>query len=165
MLNQRRAAILRRIHTEVQPGPAVKSLAAEHGVSERLIRYDIEAIAEWLRKRGAWLTSDPSLGIGLAGDLDRVQRDLQKLGGNVPNPVEYVLSPVERRHRIIEALLLAPGRVTVPVLAQRLSVSRGTVYADLEAVETWFSSFGLALDKRPNAGVHIVGEVGCRTSR
>lgn len=163
MLNQRRAAIVRRLLTESCPGPTVAALAAEHGVSERLIRYDLEAIAEWLQNHGGQLRNDSQGGFCLAGDTDRIGAALKELGAAKPGPADYALSPEERRLRIVRSLLTAPGFETVPALARRLQVSRGTVYTDLEAVEAWLRGFGLTLEKRPNAGVRILGaELGWR---
>lgn len=55
MLNQRRVALLRLLLAPGDRVNTVASLAERLGVSERLIRYDLAEIGDWVRHKGAQL--------------------------------------------------------------------------------------------------------------
>jgi len=163
VLNQRRVALLRLLLAPGDRTHTVPTLAKRLGVSERLIRYDLAEIGDWVRHRGAQVRHDPRAGICIHGDCERVLADLESLAKSGKPPAEYVLAPTERHNWIMTLLLEREEPVSIGALADQLGVSRGTVYSDLKAVEERLRHYGLQLVKRPREGVAVAGpETGIR---
>lgn len=157
MLNQRRVALLRLL---LAPGDRVNTvarLAERLGVSERLIRYDLAEIGDWVRRKGAQLRHDARGGICIDGDCDRVLADLESVVRSANPPAEYVLTPAERHNWIMSLLLEQSGPVPITALADQLGVSRGTIYSDLSAVAYRLGQYGVQVEKRGREGVRASG--------
>lgn len=163
MLNQRRVALLRFLLAPGDRVNTVATLAARLGVSERLIRYDLAEIGDWVRRKGAQVRHDPRSGICIDGDCERVLADLESVMRSDKPPAEYILTPAERHNWIMTLLLEQGDPVPIGTLADQLGVSRGTIYSDLHAVAERLGQYGLQLTKRPKRGVCVSGpETGIR---
>lgn len=140
-----------------EKGPVViADLARQFGVSPRSIRYDLDEIEMWLESTPVRLCRRPRVGIWIDGSEDGVAAARQKLG--LVEEYRPVLSPEQRRNIIVARLLQCEEPVTSHCLADELHVSRTTVFADLDGVQAWLERRGLALVRRSNYGLRVVGQ-------
>lgn len=140
-----------------EDGPVViANLAQQFGVSPRSIRYDLDEIEAWLGSAPVKLCRRPRVGIWIEGAEEGLALAREQLG--LIEEYRPVLSPEQRRNIIVARLLQRDEPVTSHALADELHVSRTTVFADLDNVQTWLGQRGLALVRRSNYGLRILGE-------
>ncbi|MFZ5813955.1 MAG: BglG family transcription antiterminator [Bacillota bacterium] len=155
MLNERRQRALHMLLTAEHPLPAAE-IGRWLGCPARAVRYDLEAISEWVSRHGGRLVGVAGIGYHLEGDLHRVREALESLPLWEGPPMDYILSPRERVRRLLLHLLGAGAPLSLQVLADRLGVSKSTVHNDLTAVEDWCWVRGLMLE-RTSAGALVAG--------
>lgn len=134
----------------------IASLAKRFAVSPRSIRYDLDEIEVWLEATPVKLCRRPRVGIWVEGTEEDVRLVRERLG--LVEEYRPVLSPEERRNIIVARLLDSDRPVTSHDLAEELHVSRTTVFADLDTVESWLQERGLSLVRRSNYGLRVIGE-------
>lgn len=129
------------------------SLLAEHiHVSERTVRNRTKELAEELPQHGAALVAKPKYGYKL----------------ELVDPIKYQLwyrslpalingTARDRALQVLEYLLDHPEYIRMDDLCQEIYVSRNTLSADIKQVEYLLDMYHLALEKRPNHGIRIVG--------
>lgn len=155
MINERSKRILWLL-LEAQRPVTVNAIAEKLGVSARTVRYDLDSIDDWLLAQGI-VRLDRSSGVGLrfGGNVDERKRSRELMGES--NPRYYVLSPQERVALIIAFIAQQPGFVTIDKVAERLSVGRSTVVADLVGLKQHFSAYSLTLQTSRRCGLKISG--------
>ena len=138
MINERSKRILWLL-MEAQRSVTVNTIAEKLGVSARTVRYDLDSIDDWLLAQGI-VRLDRSSGVGLrfGGNVDERKRAKELMGES--NPRYYVLSPQERAALITAFIAQQPGFVTIEKVAERLSVGRSTVVADLVVLKQHFTA-------------------------
>lgn len=140
-----------------EDGPVViANLAKQFGVSPRSIRYDLDEIEAWLEPTPVKLCRRPRVGIWIEGAEEGLALAREQLG--LIEEYRPVLSPEQRRNIIVARLLQRDEPVTSHALADELHVSRTTVFADLDNVQSWLGQRGLSLVRRSNYGLRIIGE-------
>lgn len=154
MLNDRRQRLLHLLLMASGPLSAAE-LGRLLGYPARSVRYDLEAIADWVKGYDARLVARAGVGYYLEGDLQKVREALSRLPLADTPPYEYVLTPRERVRRILLLLLGPGGPHRLRDLAARLGVGRSTVYTDLAGVEAWLRKRGLELVRAP--GIRVEG--------
>lgn len=153
-LTSRQRKVLTLLLLQKEP-IAVKEIARQQGVSQRTIRYDLDQIEAFLRHTGGALVKCP--GIGIAAEIDKLQRgELLAAAEEVANPTR-VLSKNERCQLILRSLLLSVGPVTVDKLANLLLVSRTTITADIQQTARTLENSGLALVGKKGEGFRLEG--------
>ncbi|MCM3699889.1 PRD domain-containing protein [Paenibacillus macerans] len=136
------------------PGPLrIKDFAAEFGVSERTIKYDVGSIRMWLVDQGMELKSKPSRGIWIECTEEKRKKLLEQLGHGGD---EVFLSQSERISSITLDLLLADDCLTIGRLAEKNAVSRNTALADLAVIEPFLADWSLRI-KRSASGIQVTG--------
>ncbi|NPV71499.1 MAG: PRD domain-containing protein [Firmicutes bacterium] len=161
MIDARRAKILSVITLQGNQPITVSRLARRLGVSPRTIRYDLEAIDDWLSANGfSVLRRKPRTGVSLDGGRADLTTILGRLSESTPR--EYNLSKDERRLAILSSLLDATTALSIGSLARKLMVSYRTVTQDLQAVSAWLESRGLTLQRRRGEGILVRGPEPCR---
>lgn len=121
------------------------------GVSNRTIRYDLDAIEEILEEQDIKLIRKRGVGIYLNIDGQESVDDMLKFNCDYSK----ILSPDERQKFIIGELLSRDEPVKVKEFEILLGVSEGTVLSDLDVVEEWLNTKGLNLIRRQNFGIQI----------
>lgn len=154
LLTSRSREILKEIMDSEHP-LRVKDLAGEFQVSERTIKYDINAIRIWLKEHGAHLSSKPNKGIWF--DEDILLRN--KLRGMlVENDKSNVFfNQFERSENLVLDLLLADQYLSVQFLGDKLGVSRNTILADMLKAEDFLHSWNLRAERKSATGIKILG--------
>ena len=154
-LDTRVLRITRWLLDQEQPR-STASVAADLGLSERVVRYRLDHIDRYLRSCGAELVRKRGLGLVVDGPpsvLARITADLPSLS-NVPR----VYAPEERVRILLAALLWsAPSVVSLEELHHELEVSKTSARRDLRAGEPWLERNGLPLVRRPGRGITVVG--------
>ena len=137
---------------------SISTLAEQSGKTERAVRYSLGILDQFFERRHLpFLSREFGRGVYLehtAQTEEALQEFLAK-----PTPYQYKFS-TEERERFLEICLLVGRRRYVPVadLADRLTVSYGTIAADLENVEKWIEARGLELVKKSRMGLRVQGD-------
>jgi transcriptional antiterminator/mannitol/fructose-specific phosphotransferase system IIA component (Ntr-type) len=133
----------------------IKDLASQFDVSARTIRNDLNELENWLQERSIELVKKPGVGIWL-----NIKFNKRKILLNKISQVEKYkdsFSPEKRKEFILKYLLYQDDKYTMQDLADKLFVSRSTVYKDLSEIEKWLKKYNLILEKRQNYGIYIKG--------
>ena len=156
MLNERCGEILRRILQSRAP-LKVEVLAKDLGISERTVRYDLNRIDEYLKELGLHpLCRKSRKGVSLnltAAEAARLQAGAYKEGA-----YRYVLSQKERIAAITYTLLNHSGYIPVQQLADRLHVSKTTIFGDIQEFRNQLDPSGKYLKTAKGKGVLLDGE-------
>jgi len=124
-------------------------------ITPRAVRYSLRAIEKWLEARGVLLIKKPKYGIFIDAP-SRVKRDLMRELEHLKG-CPLILSPSERLHMIVLALLTSEQPLLAKRLKRQLCVSRPTVLKDLERAEAWLTKHNLSLIRRPHFGFKALG--------
>lgn len=154
MLNRRQRHILKYL-IDHERFVTVRDLAEKYKVSERSIRYDLDAIAYDVKKNGLALDRHKHRGVRFVLPKEERGRWLHRLAGE-PD-YSNRLSAEERRDTILGVLFHQHRPVSSTDLADLLYVSRRTVVKDLKRVEAWLKSHRLSLTYVQNKGFRITG--------
>ncbi len=135
----------------------IRTLAERMEKTERSIRYSLDLVDEFLKRKklpflsrkfgcGVYLEHTPEMENTLKGFLTD------------STPYQYKFS-TEEREAYLELCLLMGRSQYIPVmeLADRLTVSYGTIAADLDNVERWFAERELTLVKKSRMGLCVQG--------
>ncbi|MBM7622518.1 BglG family transcription antiterminator [Sporohalobacter salinus] len=153
--NKRSGKILRILLNKEEP-IIIKEIAKEFDVSARTVRSDLKKLEEWLELRninlvkkprvGVWMESNEAQKAALEKELFRVQENNDSL------------FPFRRQRCILKCLLKTDESYTMKSLAEKLYVSRATIYKDFKKIEEWLSKYNLELNKKRNCGTEIKGD-------
>ncbi len=154
-LDTRVLRITRWLLEQEQPR-STASVAADLGLSERVVRYRLDHIDRYLRSCGAELVRKRGLGLVVDGPPDirrRITADLPPL-----SDAPRVYAPEERVRILLAALLWsAPTVVSLEDLHLELEVSKTSARRDLRAGEPWLERNGVPLVRRPGRGISVAG--------
>ena len=136
---------------------SIAALAEQTGKTERSVRYNLNLIDEFLhRKKLPYLSREFARGIRLVHtpEVDAVLQNFL----STSTPYQYKFS-TEEREKVLKICLLVGRSQYVPVadLAERLTVSYGTITADLENVEKWLAERKLRLVRKSRMGLQVSG--------
>ncbi|MBB6625356.1 transcription antiterminator [Clostridium gasigenes] len=156
MLNARCREILRKI-VILNNNVGVDELSNKFNVSNRMIRYDIDSINEFLRSSNITeIEKKPNSPLKVV--LDNKERALLINLLNNMNAAEYILSSNERIGIILYDLLSCYKVCTYSRLQEKFFVSKGTIVSDLRKVKLWLSTYNIKIIKYSNKGISIEGE-------
>ncbi|WP_068775226.1 transcription antiterminator [Paenibacillus sp. FJAT-26967] len=151
-LTTRSRALLKKIVYSRSP-LRIKECAEEFQVSERTVKYDLEAIRIWLQQESIELQSRPNKGIWIeCGDAERIHL-LERL--DAVSEHVFLNQQGRMRYMLIE-LLLNDGYVTIGELVNKHDVSRNTVQADLAIAQQQLVHSNLEL-VRSRHGIKVSG--------
>ena len=131
-------------------------LASDLGLSQRVIRYRLPAVENYLAEWGAELHRQR--GSGLVVRVDDTVRGsiIEDLSSRFEAPRVY--SPQERSSMLTAALLWrAPEIASLDEIHEELGVSKTSARRDLQTCEPWLERNGLPLVRRPGKGIAVVG--------
>ena len=130
-------------------------LALDLGLSERVVRYRLSVVDNYLTDNGAELLRQRGTGLSIKADDETRAALIADLEGRAKPPRVY--SPDERNHLMLDALLwAAPDITSLDRLADRLEVSKTSARRDLTRIEPWLDRQGLPLLRRPGKGLVVV---------
>ncbi|MEW5991759.1 MAG: PRD domain-containing protein [Chloroflexota bacterium] len=134
---------------------SLDALAAELGLTRRIIRYNLAPVEGHLAEHDLRLTRRRGVGLWLEGGPEARAAALATLDeGHGP----AVLDAADRQVRVILALLLAaPESLRSERLEAELAVSRATIRRDVRAAEGWFEGHRLHLRRLPGVGLAVRG--------
>ena len=132
------------------------AVAADLGLSQRVVRYRLDHVERYLRSCGAELVRRRGLGLVVEATNEtrtQIADDLVSLSG-----VPRVYTPKERGRILLAALLWsAPKVVSLDELRHEIGVSKTSARRDLQACEPWLERNGLPLVRRPGQGISVAG--------
>ncbi|RQD73038.1 MAG: HTH domain-containing protein, partial [Halanaerobium sp. MSAO_Bac5] len=121
-------------------------LAEKLSVSARTIRSDLKKLQAWLKeKEDVVLSIKPGVGVRLRISEEKRKALKQKFSKSLDYRDPY--SPEKRRQLILKWLLQSDDNYTIQKLADKLYLSRTTVYKDLDKVEAWLNKYNLKLER------------------
>ncbi|MFI3164166.1 MAG: PTS sugar transporter subunit IIA [Bacillota bacterium] len=122
----------------------LKDIGNEFGISERATRYDLDSIDDFLLKYNfEVLTRKTNVGVG----YNVLGENRKKLFTAILTEREGTVydTPASRLMAILVNLILAKSHITIDGEADRLMVSRSTVFKDFEKLRTLFNKDGDSL--------------------
>ncbi len=152
-LTDRQAKVLRDI-AAADGFITFSALAHAQGVSSRTVIRELDECEHLLQAAGVALERKAGLGIRLAGGGSGRERLDQLLDGSA---VQVVFSVADRLAFLRQSLLRADEPIKLFTLNRQLKAAESTISGDLDRLEPWFSSQGLALVRRPGLGIYLEG--------
>ena len=138
-----------------EEGPiSVKLLAEQIGVSKRTAQRELEYMESTLKAYEVRFSSKTGVGVWLEGSEEEKKRLLAELSQGNPYDVS---NREERRKRLVLELLREKGLKKLYYYSSQFGVSEATVSADLEAVESWLTGYGLQISRKPGSGIETNG--------
>lgn len=131
----------------------VRQLALDLDVSERTIRYDLDALSGFLRAHDIALQRVPHKGISIFPDDVAAALDL--IQAEQGDSFSGYLSAEEREQAIAWELLDETCPRSLAAMADGLEVSRSTAKRDFDRAAAWLSQHGTAVCYDARAGWHI----------
>jgi len=154
-LDSRVVRILRWLLDQDRPR-STAALAADLGLSQRVIRYRLGAAESVLQSRELELIRQRGTGLWVRGDAEALAKLRAELA--VPSHTQRVYAREEREHVLLASLLwAAPAPTSVEKLQEILDVSKASARRDLRRTEEWLERRGLLLARRPGVGISLVG--------
>lgn len=153
VLKERAQWIVQFLLDQEQP-ITVGRIAKHFHVSPRTVRYDLDEIEYWLRKREIILKKAPHKGIWIE-EIVRANEMLENVFKmKVDQPYRYY-SKEDRQKIILGQLFESKEYVTVEELANLVNVSKSTCYKDVTELEDWLRERKIELLKVPNKGIRL----------
>ncbi len=155
MLNSRCIKILEMLSTENNIY-SVDYIANKFNVSNRMIRYDIDSINNYLRKNNInEIEKKPNSPIKLQ-ITKKEKESIESLIKNLSIKT-YILSNNERCGILLYELLSLNSECTYQYLQEKLLVSKSTIVSDLKKAKDWLKQYDLSIIKSSNKGILIEG--------
>ncbi len=133
----------------------INSIAERLNVSNKTIRNDLIEVNKFIQQAGLVMIKKPGVGIKIEGQEDKVLKLMNEIQSSLNKFQDF--SPEARKNYILKRLFMSYKSLTMQELGDELYVSRVTIYKDLNDVEKWLSNYNLALLKKPNYGIEVVG--------
>lgn len=134
----------------------VAALAEQFNVSKRTIRYDLDAVDDFLKSHALpELLRKQHGGVMFSQDASCYSKALELLHN--ADVYRYPFSSKEREIIVIGQLMHNRDYTTIDDLAARLWVSRNTMIKDLQGVKAWYHRNGLELRSMPKYGIKVIG--------
>lgn len=132
----------------------MEKIAQILGVSQRTVRYDLDAIGSELQKKGQILCKKAQKGIWLESILENQAKEQAACWSEY---YEYVLTKEERCNAIIVNILNDNTYISTEHLAVKLSISRSTLLTDLKSVKKLLVQHQLNLCSKRGLGLWVEG--------
>lgn len=145
-----------RVLLESRAGLSLNDLASEVEISRRTLYRDIAAMRLALKEQGLTLTRDQKR-CRLEGDAEARATLQAQLTDQHRTLIDDKLTPTIRRNMLAFRLLLATDVQKIMALALDLSVSVGTVTADLAVLDQTFAPYEITIKRIKSVGVVVAG--------
>ena len=154
-LSNRQKSIIRMM-VQMKGNPVtVAAISEKLSVSSRTILREMPAVEDWLfendfrfvRKRGKGLAIEETPeNLAMIEELLFIERDAVRF------------SKDDRRTRLLGTLFFAVSPVKAFVFCSQYDISEGTLYGDLDVLESWLGDYNIKINRRPGLGIFITGE-------
>lgn len=152
-LSARTSKILRILARFPQNQPVTTAAISEElGLSRRSVLRELPAVERWLTAEGFRFVRKPGTGLFLDEDAARRAALLQLLGEDTAD------SRQERKMRLRRELLSVREPIKAYSFTERLGISEGTLWTELDHVAAWLENYQLRLIRRPGLGIFVEGE-------
>lgn len=132
----------------------IKNIANNFNVSSRTIRYDLDIVEDWLAEKNIVLVRKSRVGVWIE-EIEEA-RALLVTDSKEKNYVMNCVFTMEERVNIILNLLFQSNEyLSTGFIAEKLGVSRSTIFKDLFEVECWLECRDIKIDKKPNKGIRL----------
>ncbi len=132
------------------------SLGEALGLSQRVIRYRLDAVASFLQSRGLELVRQRGAGLLVDGPAEVRESVREELAEYSAGPRVYARG--ERERILLSSLLrAAPDPISLHELGEALEVSTASARRDLKRVEEWLTRLDIVLVRHPGIGVSVMG--------
>lgn len=134
----------------------LKQICEEFKLSKRSIYYEICKINDWLNSQGI-CEIEVARGKGIKlSEEEKKQIELAMEEGEYSE--NYIFSPMERIYYIICYIIKSQKAVSADYLAEKLVVSRNTIFNDLRVVVKQLQDYDLVLKYESKKGYIITGD-------
>jgi len=134
----------------------VQDIAKQLNISSRTVRYDLDAIDEFLAERKFTILDRSSKGISFKGSEEEKERILE-IFNKIPVQTN-ILMPMERLYQIMYLLLTADNYLTIGKIAERLYVSKSTIINDIQKIKEYYPYQNAVFESVPHYGIRITGD-------
>ncbi|WP_432718792.1 BglG family transcription antiterminator [Pectinatus frisingensis] len=158
-LDQRCVHILIVLMNNSMKFKKVSELANDFKVSNRMIRYNLDDIDNFLKDSELpKLIRKPHVGVRFyAGEGNNSKKEVVLRYLSKLDTYKYSLSSKERMYFILNDLIQQNNFITIDKLAKKISVSRSTIIKDLGNVIKWATEHNLKLVSIPRYGIRLIG--------
>lgn len=148
-INERRQELLKLLKSTFSATPiTIKKLSELLNVSSRTVHYDLDLLTDEMKAQGFTICRQSRKGVWL--------EPVSGKGNLAKSDDDYVLSPKERRDRIIVALL-ENKKNSIDELAEMTEISRNTLLSDLKNVREILEKRGLTYGSKRGFGIWASG--------
>lgn len=158
MLNNRTVTILREICIDGNTA-SVEALAVKYGISNRMARYDLNHINDFLKKNGfstqLQVKKSEITFLAPVEEREKIRSFIDSRYGD-----NYILSQEERAVLIIFRLLHPDiqGMITYEALCEELKISRSTLICDIRYVRNRLEDWNLEMVSIVKKGFWCIGK-------
>ena len=136
---------------------SVEDLANKFGVSNRMIRYDIDVINNYLRENNI-TEIDKKPNSPLNFNITEEEKEKVENLINSININNYIFSTEERVGILLYELLNSNGERNYNEFQEKLSISKTTLVNDIKKVKQWLKNYNIEIIKVSNKGFKIQGD-------
>lgn len=130
---------------------SIKKLADFLGLGERVIRYDLEKLNDYLKEEKLPEIVRESKGKLKLEDMEKIELFLKKQGK------ELELTPKNRAEYLLIKILFE-NHINLTTLMEEMGISRTTIKNDLKSIKEMLFNYRLKLELEGNRGLILVGE-------
>lgn len=140
-------------------------ISEELGVSDRSVQRELPTVEKWMKHNGFCFVRKRSVGLLINEPADKLKElesllDEKDAGSSAPAD-----NRPERLTLLCHDLLLAEEPIKSYYFTEKFEISEGTLTADLNQLEPWFTKYQLTLVRRQGLGIFIEGtEIARRQS-
>ena len=132
-------------------------ISEELGVSDRSVQRELPTVEKWMKHNGFCFVRKRSVGLLIDETPERLKELAALLDEKDTNSSAPADNRPERLTLLCHDLLLAEEPIKSYYFTEKFEISEGTLTADLNQLETWFTKYQLKLVRRPGLGVFIEG--------
>lgn len=132
-------------------------ISEELGVSDRSVQRELPTVEKWMKHNGFCFVRKRSVGLLIDETPERLKELAALLDEKDTNNSAPADNRPERLTLLCHDLLLAEEPIKSYYFTEKFEISEGTLTADLNQLETWFTKYQLKLVRRPGLGVFIEG--------
>jgi mannitol operon transcriptional antiterminator len=151
-LTSRQYSLLKTL-IEVDKPLSMSVLGGKVKLSARQVNYNLQGVQHWLKDLGVIATITSGSGVYLECSLEQRQKLASRLASE--KHVRLVLTGDERCQMLALVLLLSEESMILAQMQVLAGVTRTTALKDLDAIDDWFKSWDVVLERRPNFGYRV----------
>lgn len=132
-------------------------ISEELGISDRSVQRELPTVEKWMKHNGFCFVRKRSVGLLINETPERLEELASLLDEKDMNSSAPADNRPERLTLLCHDLLLAEEPIKSYYFTEKFEISEGTLTADLNQLETWFTKYQLKLVRRPGLGIFIEG--------